>query len=423
MRILLFDPVTGLAGDMILAALFDLGVDPKLVEEKLNATGLGNFRLKFQRRNVDQGFQCGFCEVEGTGAAGGGNQTSGHQHHGHGSLSTYDQIKQLLDQADLTDCTRQRAIQIFSRLADAEAQVHGCSKEEIHFHEVGAADAIADIVGACIAIELLEIDRIECTGYKVGQGTVSCQHGVIPVPAPATEKLLQQRPVSCLGIEQELTTPTGAAVVTTLSQYDGPAPCGQRRFVKSGIGHGKTELAERPNILRVRLMEVDPESRTEGEDETEGVEVLESEIDDETPEVLANLCEHMLAAGALDAHLLPATMKKGRPGVRVSVIAESGDGKRLADIILQETSTIGVRITQARRHILKRTSTTAQTPWGDVQAKAVERPHGWEIVPEYESCVRVAEEEGVPLRDVMSAASEPPGAKAPRQRDGRRQTY
>jgi uncharacterized protein (TIGR00299 family) protein len=269
--------------------------------------------------------------------------------------------------------------------------------EEIHFHEVGAVDSIVDVFGICIALEQLGIDRVYASGFKVGRGTIRCAHGTMPVPAPATAKLIEGFEVERLDIASELTTPTGAAVLSTLSEGDWRGV--PMRVLKTGAGHGTREFTQRPNMIRAFLADVTGNAL--GQD---AVSVLESDLDDESPEILGALVDSLLAEGALDASFIPVQMKKNRPGVRLTVLAPPERSAALAEKILTQTSTIGVRTSDARRYTLARSSQTVQTPWGTILCKRVERPDGPDLVPEFESCRELAASAGVSLRRVMAAA-------------------
>lgn len=379
MSVVCFDPVTGASGDMILGALFDLGADPRRVEGVLRDGGLGKFRLEFERKEVAHHMRYGFCTVHA-------EEDNRHRH--------LPDILELIDRGSASARAKSRASAVFNRLAKAEATVHGVAVDDVHFHEVGAIDTVVDVLGTCIALDDLDAAHVYCSAFKVGTGTVTCSHGVLPLPAPATAALLEGFPVQRLDIAAELTTPTGAAILTTLSK--GSWSGLTFGLLKTGTGHGRRTHGQSPNILRAYLMEAQPD--------LEPVEILESDIDDETPEILGALTDTLRAAGALDATLSPLTMKKGRQGARLSVVARVGDGSRLAEIVFRESSTLGIRLLRAQRFVLPRCATTAQTPWGPVQAKRIERPHGIEIAPEADSCRTLARDSGAAMRDIVQAA-------------------
>ncbi len=304
------------------------------------------------------------------------------------------EILALLEAGELSDRSRDRARRIFQRLAEAEGAVHGIAPNEVHFHEVGAVDSIVDIFGVCIALDLLDVEAVYSSPCKTGRGTVQCAHGLLPVPAPATVKLLEGHPMVRLPIDAELTTPTGAAILTTLSR--GSWDMLPVRMLRCGAGHGRRELAQVPNVIRAYLCQRDPE--------TDVLHILQADLDDDTPERIAHVADHLRGLGARDVLLLPVTMKKGRIGTRLEALF---DGERLpagADALLRESGTIGARSFPVRRYILEREAVQLNTPWGTVDGKQVQRPDGPETIPEYESCRQLAETSGVSLRRIMLSA-------------------
>lgn len=293
-----------------------------------------------------------------------------------------------------------RAEKVFRRLAAAEAAIHGVSAEEVHFHEVGAVDSIADIFGICLALEQLSVGKIYCSGYKIGHGTVRCAHGVMPVPAPATAKLLEGYAVTRLPIMSELTTPTGAAVLTALSE--GPLPAQSLTLLGTGYGHGRKEFELMPNLLRALLFEQDA---TDVCLQTDRVSVISFEVDDMSPEALGYLQERALAAGALDVSFVAVQMKKNRPGTQVRILSRQDGAQDLALLALRESSTLGVRIREERRCLLARQEEQIKTAWGLLRCKRIVRPGGSsELVPEYDSARELALASGRPLRQIMDAA-------------------
>ncbi len=392
MHTICFDPFTGASGDMILAALFDLGADPTETARQIRSGGLTGFEIHFERRTAPNGLVCGYCEV-GVHEA----HSHGHSHAdpGHRGLC---EILAMIEASAAHVRAKSRASEVFRRLGEAEAAVHGVPVEDIHFHEVGAVDSVVDVFGACIALELLEIDRVLCSDFKTGHGTVRCAHGVLPVPAPATARLLAGALVTKLDIPSELTTPTGAAILTTLSEGDWTGI--PLRLLRSGVGHGRKEFETRPNILRAHLCQAAGGGVVKGE----RITLMECEIDDQTPEVTAHTAARLMERGALDVSLTPVLMKKGRPGTRLTILAPPETVPALTRSLLSESSTIGVRMWDVSRQVLPRSRTTVSTPWGEVACKRVGRPTGVELVPEYESCREIAEAAGVPLRAVMDAA-------------------
>ena len=303
-------------------------------------------------------------------------------------------ILAMIGRAAISDRAKQNAANVFQRLGEAEAGVHGVPIEKVHFHEVGAVDSIADIVGACVALDLLDIGEIHTSAINVGSGTVNTDHGLLPVPAPATAALLTGRPIYSRGPAMELTTPTGAALATTLSAAFGPVPA--MSITAIGYGAGDRDFKEQPNVLRVLVGE-----RTSAREATL-VSVIEANIDDSSPQVLGYTLERLLAAGALDASFSPLQMKKNRPGALLRVIARPEDQEALASIVFAETSTLGLRIHSAERRVEQRSVVTVETSFGPVRMKV--SSHG--ASPEYDDCRALAERTGTPLRQVLAAAQE-----------------
>ncbi len=431
-----FEPVMGASGDMILGALFDLGADPAAVERDLSKAGLDGFHLHFTHAEGPHHVRYGRCEVHVAGEpefSAQGDEAPhnhhGHDHghdHGHHHAPAADtqhatrnakraaaqphrgltDILEIIGRLRTPQRAKARAARIFRRLADAEAAVHGIAPEKVYFHEVGAVDSIVDILGACLALEQLGVERVFCSAMKVGTGTIRCAHGILPNPAPATVRLLEGSvlPVTRLPVEMELTTPTGAAILTTLAEGDWTGR--PLRWTRAGSGCGSRTLPEGPNIIRAYLLEVAPAAAPAlPGTAAETITVIETDLDDESPEVAATLPDLLRKAGALDAALAPLLMKKGRPGVRLTVLAKPADAPALAGLILTHSSSIGVRMWGASRFTLLREGGTTATPWGTVQVKRVTRPDGTaEATPEFESCRELAEKSGVPLRQIMHAA-------------------
>jgi hypothetical protein len=289
---------------------------------------------------------------------------------------------------------KQNASAVFQRLGEAEARVHQIAIERVHFHEVGAIDSICDIVGACLGFELLGVEEIHSSALNLGSGTVKMEHGILPVPAPATAALVEGTPIYARGPEVELTTPTGAALVTTLAARFGAMPA--MRIAAAGYGAGGHDFAEQANVLRVLVGE------KTGASEATTVAVIEAHIDDSSPQVLAYALERLLEAGALDAALAPLTMKKGRPGVLLRVIARPEDQETLAQLVFAETSTLGLRIYHAERRVEARHTVEVETTHGKVRVKVSNEGH---YAPEYEDCRRLAIETRTPLKDIIAEAN------------------
>lgn len=396
MNAICFDPVTGASGDMILASLFDLGANPEQVKTQIESTGLSGFELEFEQHPGSDGIVYGYCKInpnEHSHTASPDETEHDHSHHDHQHNTGYRHLRDilhLLDKGDFPERAKERSAAVFRRLAEAEGAVHGKPAKDVHFHEVGAVDSIVDILGTCLALEQLEIEQIFVSYFKIGRGVLTCEHGTMPIPAPATAELLKGFEVSKLNIDAELTTPTGAALLTTLS--DGNWNEIQCRMLNSGTGHGYRELNERPNIIRAYLVETPPA--------LEIVEMIECDLDDQNGEMTALITEQLRVAGALDVVLIPTIMKKGRPGVRLSVLSPAGLSDDLVTEILSHSSTLGVRIYPVRRLTLPRQEVSRSTPWGEIQAKRVERPSGVEIIPEAEECRKLAQALNIPARKI-----------------------
>jgi pyridinium-3,5-bisthiocarboxylic acid mononucleotide nickel chelatase len=303
-------------------------------------------------------------------------------------------IFKILDRGGLSDRARQNARAVFQKLGEAEAASHDVPIEKVHFHEVGAVDSIADIVGACVAFDQLGVTQIYCSPVNVGSGTVNTEHGVLPVPAPATARLLTGAPIYSSGPAMELTTPTGAAVAVTLAERFGPLP--PMTVARTGHGAGTRDFPGQPNVLRVILGETTPA------DEALVVTVIEANIDDLNPQVLAWSAERLLDAGALDVTIEPIIMKKGRPGNLLRVIAKPEDREMLAQQVFAETSTLGVRIYTAERRVRARTFVEVDTPYGKVNVKVSSEG---DFAPEYEDCRKLAEASGAPLKQIIAEAT------------------
>jgi len=377
MRICYLDAFSGLSGDMTVGALIDAGADHRGLFDALGSLGAG---AEF---SVEKTKRCGIAASKFR-VSGGDGKT--HRHLAH--------IVKMIDAAALPPRTAARAKQIFEKLGAAEARVHGVPVEKVHFHEVGAVDSICDIVGACMALELLGVDSVYCSAVNVGSGTVNTEHGVMPVPAPATAELLAGYPVYSRGPAMELTTPTGAAIAATLAAGFGPMP--PMSIQSTGYGAGDKDFTEHANVLRAIIGE------TTHAAESTTISVIEANIDDTTPEVLGYAMERLLAAGALDVTIQPVLMKKNRPGQLLRVLSTPAQQEGLAALIFAETSTLGLRIYSAERRVKARHIAEVDTEYGRIRVKISE---DGSFAPEYEDCRRLAEEHAVALRRVMEAAS------------------
>lgn len=379
MRICYFDAFAGISGDMTVGALADSGADQRLLAETLNSLVTGA-KVRFERTRR-AGLAATKFVVE---IADGRPQRVRH----------LPEILELIDRASLPEPVKQDASAIFRRLGEVEAAVHDIPLEQVHFHEVGAIDSIIDIVGAALGLHLLQIDAVYCSPVNVGRGTVRTEHGVLPVPAPATARLLENRPIYSQGPEFELTTPTGAAIVSTLARAFGPLPAVTLRAV--GYGAGDQEFPGFPNVLRVLVGEL-----SMAKEATE-VAVIEANIDDASPQLLAHAVDQLLSSGALDASLTPLVMKKGRPGVLLRVITRVEDSEQLAERVLQETTSLGVRIYRAERRVRPRETVEVDTPYGKARVKVAS---DGSFAPEYEDCRRLAIASGVPLKQILTEVS------------------
>ncbi|NLX18312.1 MAG: nickel pincer cofactor biosynthesis protein LarC [Desulfobulbus sp.] len=382
MRTAYLDCFSGVSGDMLLGALLDAGVPESYLRELFSGLLPAGYKLTVTRKTV-QGLVATRVQISDT------------EHHEHPHRHLQD-IHDVLNQADIPASVRDRSFAVFARLAGAEAAVHGTTVESVHFHEVGAVDAILDVVGTVAGLSYLNIDRLCCSPLPMTHGWVHCSHGDIPLPSPAVCRLLEGVPVYGLNIDQELVTPTGAALVRELTSDFGPMPA--MRLLQTGYGAGTLHRRDgRPNLLRLLIGE--SREMTEAQE----VDVIETHIDDWNPELWPHVSERLLAAGALDVCLIPMHMKKGRPGFLLRVITESTARPALTTILFSETSTIGLRWRSEQRLTLPRLPLVVTTPWGDVTAKQITTPTGTMITPEYESCRALAEKEGIPLQTVYAA--------------------
>jgi uncharacterized protein (TIGR00299 family) protein len=386
MKIAYFDCFSGISGDMTLGALVDAGVELSALEAELRRLNLPNWKISAEK--VKRGAI--FATQVKVEAA---------ETHHHRGLT---EILRLIGQANLAPRIAERATRIFRRLGEAEAKVHHVDVEKVHFHEVGAVDAIIDIVGAAIGFELLGIDEFACSPLDVGTGNVKTAHGMLPVPAPATAELLRGSPTYSSGIAKELVTPTGAAIATTLATRFDEMPAINLQTI--GYGAGSADLAERPNVLR--LLVGDAVGMEKGERWDVPVTVIEANLDDMNPQIYGYFVEQALAAGALDVFSTPVQMKKNRPGILVTLMCESASVNKLIDLIFRETTTIGVRTHEVRRRTLEREIVPVATPLGEVRMK-VSRMNGTMLnaTPEYEDCRQIAAQKGVPLKQVIALAN------------------
>ncbi|TVQ02114.1 MAG: nickel pincer cofactor biosynthesis protein LarC [Balneolaceae bacterium] len=415
MKILYYDCFAGISGDMHLGAMIDAGVDPDYLISELNKLNLTGYKLHIYREKRKS--------IEGTKVdVILDNDSQAHNHHGHGhhhhdhehhhhhdhdhghahshkhdhhhhEHRNFNDIKKILANSELSKPTINRALKMFSLIAEAEAKIHGVSIDDIHFHEVGAVDSILDITGAAICLEYLKPDKIFCSTIELGGGMVKCAHGLMPVPAPATSEILKGIPVKTGGTPHEATTPSGAAILA--ANVDEFTDSLSFRTIKTayGIGHRDMEL---PNILRVHIGETDEKDLTTGE-----AVVIECNIDDMNPEYYSHVMDQLFSEGALDVYITPVIMKKSRPAVILSVIGDINHQQKLSEIMLRETTTLGIRSYKVSRLMFNREMETVNTSLGAVTLKKAwisGMPVKWK--PEHEDCKRIAVEHGLSLQEV-----------------------
>jgi uncharacterized protein (TIGR00299 family) protein len=382
MKVAFFDCFAGISGDMTLGAILDAGADETLFRKELSKLGGIEFDLEI-KKVVRRGIQATDVQVK-----------IKHEHH-HRHLSD---ITRIIEESALAESVKQKAASIFRALAEAEARVHGTTAESVHFHEVGAVDAIVDIVGACVGLHLLGVERVVVSPLPMGHGWVECQHGRIPLPAPATVEILKGIPVYSANVEGELVTPTGAAIVKTLAHSFGHMP--QMRVQNTGYGAGNTEFPF-PNLLRVFVGETDSSVPFHK------VSIVETNIDDMNPEFYNSAMQKLFLAGALDVFTTPICMKKNRPGALLTVICPEEKAGAVSEVVLRETTSFGVRVTSGERRCLDRRWVDAETEFGTVKVKIGSlRGEDLTISPEYEDCKKAAEIAGVPVRRVYEEAAE-----------------
>ena len=396
MRVLFVDGQAGAAGDMILGALVDLGLPVAELKRALGALPIGGWSLR-SRRLVRQGLA--------------GRKVDVRVESPQPSRGLRD-IERILRAARLEPAVRDRARRVFRRLIEAEAEAHGVRVERAHLHEVGGADAIVDVVGACWGLARLGVERLVVSRVTTGFGSVACEHGTYPVPGPATLLLMRGFPVRGGEIEGERLTPTGAAILTTLADEWGEMP--PMRPLRVGLGAGERSFDGHPNFLRVVLGQAGPAPAAGGDLQRGEVLVLETTLDDATPQALAHACERLLEAGALDVWTSATTMKKGRSGHCVTVLGRPDRLEALATCLFEHTTTLGLRLRTELRLELRRELRRVKTPWGAVRVKVGflgdREIRAW---PEYEDCAAAARRAGVPLGRIQRAALEALGAPAP----------
>jgi hypothetical protein len=376
-----FDCFSGISGDMTLGALIDSGLSVSVLNEMIHALKIENTRIEIKSTS--------YMGISATHAI---------VHTGASPIRHYSDIRNLIQESSLSQNVKSQSMAMFEKLAQVEAHIHGCDIEKVHFHEVGAVDSIVDIIGTACGLEALGVDQIVFSALPMGSGFVDCQHGRLPIPAPATMNILKDVPVYGTGISHELVTPTGALFAKCLARSYGPIP--EMTIFKTGYGAGSYALTDRPNLLRIVLG--DCKNVTQDNAIYESVGVLETHIDDMSPECLSYAASKLMTTCALDVITIPVHMKKSRSGHKLQVICRPSDISRLTDIVLQETTTIGVRYQIVQRKVLKRQTKSVQTKWGTIAAKEIVQPDGSiRLTPEYESCQKLAVENGIGIQQVF----------------------
>ena len=389
-----FDCFSGISGDMTLGAFVDAGVPADWLQATLTESiGLKGFAIhteQVQRHGIAA------CRLKVTTTA---RQKARHYH----------DIRQLIEGSALPAAVKNRSLAMFTLLGEAEAAVHGCELDDVHFHEVGAVDALVDIIGTALAVERLGIQRVTASPIPTGKGFTDTDHGRLPLPAPATLELLKHVPVYGSGIEAELVTPTGAAIVTSLAETFSEMPA--MRVEQIGYGAGRRDLDQRPNLLRILLGEAEETGDLAAGSEADVV-MVETCIDDMNPEIFGFLMDRLFEDGALDVYWIPIYMKKNRPATMVQVLCRAGDTRTIARRILSETTTAGVRHYPMRRLTLERESMTVNTSFGEVVVKRITGLEGeMRIVPEFEACRRIASDRGIPIRVVYETILQETGGR------------
>ena len=383
MKVAYFDCFAGISGDMTLGALVDAGLSFAALKSELDKLSVREFTLS-QRR------------VEKHGIAGTKIDVNAREGHVHRHLKD---VLEIIDNSAISASAKEKAACVFQKLAEAEAKIHGTTIEAVHFHEVGAVDAIVDVVGAIVGLEILGIEAIYASKFRFGSGHTRGAHGAMPVPVPAVVEMTKGFPSERTDIPYELVTPTGAAILTALASNIGETI--QLRTESTGYGAGTRDVEQVPNLLRVEIGELVSDPRTDFP------VLLETNIDDMTPEIYGYLIDRLLEAGARDAYLTPVIMKKGRPGIQLTVLADPNKETELTELIFSETTTLGIRRLPVQRHILERRTDTVQTPYGPIRVKITDIGGKQRITPEYDDCARIAREQQVPILDVYKAVNLP----------------
>lgn len=398
-NLLYFDCFSGASGDMILGALLDAGLPLDELRRALGSLGAGTFSLAAERVSRAGVAATKFRVIEepapGPQPPAPGRNTDQHDHHHHHSLA---QIAALIDRSALSAAGKDKAKALFRRLGEVEADIHQIPVDRVHLHEVGALDSIVDIVGAVFAFEWFGADEVMSSPLNLGSGTVKCEHGTFPVPAPATARLVTGVPVYSSGLAAELVTPTGALLVTGYAASFGSLP--PMRIDRIGYGAGDRDFKEMPNVLRVLVGE------RSGDRAGDRVVVLEFEVDDMNPQLFGTLMDRLYAAGALEVFYAAVQMKKNRPGTLVTVVAPPARRDELSGLVFRETTTIGLRYQEVQRECLAREVVEVETPVGCVRFKIARREgRVLNASPEFDDCVKLAAERGLPVKEVQAIAS------------------
>ena len=375
-----FDCFCGISGDMTLGAFIDIGVPLSWLKDSLEKLPLKDFDISVESISRS-GIKAKSVHV----------LTKNKLKSRH-----YSEIKDLVQNSHLSRKVNQKSLEIFERLATAEAEIHGQPKEKVHFHEIGGIDAIVDIVGTALCLEYLGVEKVIASRIPLGTGFVSCQHGILPVPAPATLSILKGVPVYGTKISHELVTPTGAAIIASIADSFGKLP--DMIVEKTGYGAGKRDLKTIPNFLRIII---GTQAIHISDYQKDRISVVETCIDDMNPEFFGFLMDRLFKEGALDVYLIPVFMKKNRPGTMIQVLCMENRKKSIINCILSETTSLGVRYYDVQRFKLVRENITIKTTYGDVQIKRITKPNGSvQFMPEYEVCKKIAIEKGIPLKTV-----------------------
>jgi len=379
MKTAYIDCFSGISGDMFLGALIDAGLPFEELKRALNTLPIAHYSIEAKKETRNG--------ITGTRFVVNQEQEAHHSHRG------LREIREMIEKGILSNNVKERSLRVFEAIAVEEGKIHGCAKDEIHFHEIGAIDSIIDIVGTCFGIEFLGIDPIFSSRLPMGSGFIESGHGRIPVPAPATIALLKGVPVYDSGLECELVTPTGAALIR---EFAGSFGSMQPMTIEAvGYGAGSRILADRPNLLRIVI------GKEETERAVESLVVLESNLDDTNPEWLGFMMDRLFEAGALDVVFSPVHMKKNRPGVQIQVVGRPHQMDELMDIIFAESTTLGIRYSYSQRKILERTREEIDSPWGKIEIKKVTGPDGSPVYyPEYDVCRKIAKGRNIPVREV-----------------------